>query len=103
MISLSTAANTKMTATSFAAERVNNSSAPVILIAEDNADSREMLKILLEMWNYRVIEAEDGEEAVRVAEKIRPDLILMDVRLPLLDGLDAARRYADLSKAAAFR
>lgn len=51
-----------------------------------------MLKILLEMWNYQVIEAENGASAVWLTEKTLPDLILMDVRMPELDGFETARR-----------
>ncbi len=68
---------------------------PVILIVEDDEDSRLMLKILLEMWKYRVIEAADGLEAIRVAEEIRPDLILMDAKLPHLDGFETTRRIRE--------
>lgn len=65
---------------------------PTVLIVEDDADSRELLRTILEMWNYRVVEAKDGLEAMNLAENICPDLILMDVKLPLLDGLETARR-----------
>lgn len=66
--------------------------APVILIVDDDPDSREMMKILLEMWKFQVIEAIDGIEAINVTEKICPDVILMDVRLPKMDGFDVTRR-----------
>jgi CheY-like chemotaxis protein len=68
---------------------------PTVLIAEDDADNRELLKIVLEMWNYRVIEAKDGVEALNLAEKNFPDLVLMDVKMPFLDGLDATRQIRD--------
>ena len=64
---------------------------PLVLIVEDHADTREMLTILLNMTGCRVIEAEDGEQAMSVAEKGHPDLILLDVRIPLLDGLTVTR------------
>ena len=64
---------------------------PLVLIVEDHADTREMLRILLNMIGCRVIEAEDGEQAMSVAEKGHPDLILLDVKMPLLDGLTVTR------------
>lgn len=64
---------------------------PVVLIVDDHADTREMLRILLNMNGCRVIEAEDGEQAMSVAEKSRPDMILLDLKIPLLDGLTVTR------------
>ena len=65
---------------------------PKVLIVEDHDDTREMLRILLEMKSCRVVEACNGEEAVEIAGREQPDLILMDGSLPLLDGLEATRR-----------
>ena len=64
---------------------------PNVLIVEDHDDTREMLRIMLEMRNCRVMEASNGQEAVQMAGHEHPDLILMDVSLPLLDGLEATR------------
>lgn len=64
---------------------------PLVLIVEDHADTREMLRILLNMIGSRVIEAEDGEQAMSLAEKGHPDLILLDLKIPLLDGLTLTR------------
>ena len=55
-----------------------------------------MIKLLLETWEYRVVEAENGEEAVRLAGDIRPDLILMDVFMPEMDGLQATKEIKRL-------
>ena len=66
-----------------------------ILVVEDHDDTREMLCLLLEMWGFRVVEARDGLEAVEAASRERPQLILMDGRLPLLDGLEATRRIRE--------
>lgn len=63
-----------------------------VLIAEDHDDTRLMLRIALECGGFDVLEAADGEEAVRLAETARPDLVLLDRCLPRLDGLDVARR-----------
>ena len=65
---------------------------PTILVVEDHNDTREMLHTLLEKWGCRVVEACNGLEAVEAASRERPQLILMDGRLPLLDGLEATRR-----------
>ncbi|MEJ7617786.1 MAG: response regulator [Pyrinomonadaceae bacterium] len=63
-----------------------------ILVVEDFEDNRFMMRRLLEMTGYDVIEAVNGEEAVRLAEDERPNVILMDLSLPMLDGLAATRR-----------
>jgi two-component system, cell cycle response regulator DivK len=62
-----------------------------ILIVEDFLDSRQLMRTLLEINGYRVIEAEDGQQAVEVARREHPDLILMDLSLPVLDGLSSTR------------
>jgi len=62
-----------------------------VLVAEDNEDVRLMMRTLLEMKGYGVIEAGDGHETVAVAQDARPDLILMDLQLPRLNGFAVAR------------
>jgi CheY-like chemotaxis protein len=69
----------------------------LILLVEDNADSRNMLRTLLELWSYRVIEAQNGEDAVRLAKSDSPNLILMDVAIPLIDGIEATRRIREFA------
>jgi two-component system cell cycle response regulator DivK len=64
---------------------------PLILIAEDDPDNRLMMKTLLEMKSYRIEEAANGEEAVAKAASARPDLILVDLQLPLLNGFAVTR------------
>jgi CheY-like chemotaxis protein len=66
--------------------------APTVLVVEDFEDNRFMMRRLLEMSGYRVVEAVNGEQAVETAVSERPDLILMDLSLPKLDGLAATRR-----------
>ena len=68
---------------------------PTILVVEDHDDTREMLHVLLEMWGCRVVEACNGLEAVEAASRERPQLILMDSRLPFIDGLEATRRIRE--------
>ncbi len=62
-----------------------------ILIVEDNPDNRILITDVLISMNYEVLVAEDGQEAVQQAETHIPDLILMDLSLPKLDGWTAAR------------
>ena len=68
---------------------------PTILVVEDHDDTRAMLHTLLEMWGCRVVEACNGLEAVEAASREKPELILMDGRLPFLDGLEATRRIRE--------
>ncbi|MGB9178856.1 MAG: response regulator [Pyrinomonadaceae bacterium] len=63
-----------------------------VLVVEDFEDNRFMMRRLLEMSGYEVVEAMNGEEAIEIARRVRPGLILMDLSLPLLDGLAATRR-----------
>jgi CheY-like chemotaxis protein len=63
-----------------------------ILLVEDNEMNRDMLKRRLERKGYEVVIAADGKEAVRMAKLQTPDLILMDIRLPVMDGWEAMRR-----------
>ena len=63
-----------------------------ILVVEDQEDNRQILRDLLTSGGFDMIEAENGEEAITAAETNKPDLILMDIQLPLLDGYEATRR-----------
>ncbi|HEX8458559.1 MAG TPA: response regulator [Pyrinomonadaceae bacterium] len=63
-----------------------------ILVAEDDEDNRFTLKMLLEMRGYRVLTAANGHEAISIAEREHPTLVLMDLRMPLLNGLAATRQ-----------
>jgi two-component system, cell cycle response regulator DivK len=63
-----------------------------ILVVEDQEDNRRIIRDLLMSVGYELIEATDGEAGVRLAETERPDLILMDIQLPVLDGHEATRR-----------
>jgi len=74
-------------------------SASTILLVEDFDDTRLMMKMWLVKRGYRVIEAETGEEAIAIARSEHPDLILMDVMMPGMNGLDAThqiRQYQSL-------
>jgi two-component system cell cycle response regulator DivK len=63
-----------------------------ILVVEDQEDNRRIIRDLLMSAGYELIEALDGAEGVRLAESERPDLILMDIQLPVLDGHEATRQ-----------
>jgi two-component system cell cycle response regulator DivK len=63
-----------------------------ILVIEDQEDNRRIVRDLLTSVGYELIEAVTGEEGVAMAESQRPDLILMDIQLPGLDGYEATRR-----------
>jgi len=65
---------------------------PRILLVEDNEMNRDMLSRRLERHGYEVVVAVDGGQAVDLAEAVRPDLILMDMSLPVIDGLEATRQ-----------
>jgi len=63
-----------------------------ILLVEDNEMNRDMLTRRLERKGYRILAAEDGQAGVELAAQAKPDLILMDLSLPVLDGWEATRR-----------
>ncbi len=63
-----------------------------ILIVEDNQDSRELVVKVLKNKGYETIEAADGEEALEKAATERPDLILLDISIPKIDGYEVAKR-----------
>jgi len=62
-----------------------------VLIIEDNELNRKLITSLLHLKNYQVLEAEDAESGIEMARKYVPDLILMDIQLPGMDGLTATR------------
>jgi len=66
-----------------------------ILIAEDNAVNRELLRELLEMRGYTVVEACDGDEALRMIEQTQPDILLLDIGMPVLDGFAVVRKIRE--------
>ena len=63
-----------------------------ILVIEDTEDNRQMIRDLLTSFDYELIEAVDGAEGVAMAQTHIPDLILMDIQLPVIDGYEATRR-----------
>jgi CheY-like chemotaxis protein len=74
---------------------------PVVLLADDFADARELYKVVLELSGFSVVTAEDGAEAVEAARRDHPALIVLDIRMPRMSGLDAMRTLkgdADMSR-----
>lgn len=69
---------------------------PTVLIAEDSRDTRIMLKRAFELKGYSVIEAADGSEALEVIQEHRPGLIVIDLNMPVVDGLQAIREIRRL-------
>ena len=64
---------------------------PKLLIVEDNTQNRLLMVDILTVHGYEVIEARDGLEGIRLAHSRKPDLILLDMQMPVMDGLEAAR------------
>jgi two-component system CheB/CheR fusion protein len=69
-----------------------------ILIIEDNADAREALRLGLQVAGHEVHEASDGPEGIESAARVKPDVVLLDIGLPGLDGFQVAQRLRDTTK-----
>lgn len=69
---------------------------PTVLVAEDSQDTRVMLKRAFELKGYQVFEAEDGQEALEIARRYRPSLIVVDLNMPVLDGLETISKLREL-------
>jgi DNA-binding response OmpR family regulator len=68
---------------------------PLVLIVEDHEDTRSLYRYVLELHGYDVVETDRGEEAIRLAKDLHPDLVLMDTNLPEIDGLTATHRMRE--------
>lgn len=66
-----------------------------VLIVEDHDDARYMTRMAMEGYGYKVLEAADGQRAIEVALRDRPDVILMDISVPVIDGLTATKRIRE--------
>ena len=62
-----------------------------VLLVEDNEDNRTVYRTILEHFGYQVIEARNGEDGIRMARESHPDLILMDISIPIIDGWEATQ------------
>jgi two-component system cell cycle response regulator DivK len=79
---------------------VNNTTAPLVLIVDDNARNLKLAQDVLRAAGFRTLEASSAGEGIALAEEHLPDVILMDLRLPDMDGADAARTLADGARTA---
>ena len=66
-----------------------------VMVVEDSADTRNVLRVSLQEWGYGVVTAENGQQAVELARRACPNLILMDLNLPLMDGLEATQQIRE--------
>jgi len=73
----------------------NVSRNPIVLVVEDDEDTRYLMRLALEARGYRVCEAEDGEQAIATACREQPNVILMDISMPVLNGLTATARIRE--------
>jgi CheY-like chemotaxis protein len=78
---------------------IRDAEASLLLIVDDDDDNRFVMKTLLELRGYRVVEASNGQEALDTAARAKPDLILMDLKMPVLNGLAATRSIRRHAKA----
>jgi len=75
---------------------VNMDTRLTVMIVDDNEDIREMLRQMVENLGYHVVEAENGQEAIEVARHRCPNLILMDLNMPVMDGFTATRQLRQM-------
>src|ERR687895_637488 len=68
-----------------------------VLVADDDRDVRELIRILLERAGYEVIEAADGRECLRALYERHPELVVLDLRMPVLDGWEALERIREVA------
>lgn len=68
---------------------------PTVLLAEDSQDTRIMLKRAFELKGYQVFEAEDGQAALDMAKRFKPSLIVIDLNMPVLDGLETVKNLRE--------
>jgi two-component system cell cycle response regulator DivK len=88
--------DTALMATSLMPDSVSAILYPTVLLAEDSQDTRIMLKRAFELKGYRVFEAEDGRQALTIARKYHPSLIVIDLNMPVLDGLETVKNFREM-------
>ena len=70
---------------------------PTVLLIEDNEQNRYLATFLLEQHGYKVVSAADGPHGIELAPSLKPDLIMLDIQLPLMDGYAVARALRDIA------
>jgi CheY-like chemotaxis protein len=78
-----------------ATSRVKNGAKKRVLVVDDNVDSGEMMVALAETWGHEAYHAVDGRSAVAMADELQPDIVLLDIGLPGMDGYEVAARLRD--------
>jgi CheY-like chemotaxis protein len=68
-----------------------------ILVIDDNEDFRKLLAETIEMWGYNAAEAVDGQQALSIIEQFAPDLVIVDLDMPNMDGLEFTRRVKEIN------
>jgi len=68
---------------------------PVVMLVDDYEDTRQMIRCMLELRGCRVVEAANGQDAIELAQAEHPDLVLMDLNMPVLDGFNATLRIRE--------
>jgi two-component system, cell cycle response regulator DivK len=79
-------------------EQSNGTGGRVVMLVDDYADTREVMRHVIEMCGCRVVEAANGQEAIELAQAEPPDLILMDLNMPVLDGFNATLRIREYER-----
>jgi two-component system, cell cycle response regulator DivK len=87
--------DTAVMATSLMPDSVSAILYPTVLLAEDSQDTRIMLKRAFELKGYRVFEAENGRQALTIARENNPSLIVIDLNMPVLDGLETVKNFRE--------
>jgi CheY-like chemotaxis protein len=80
--------------------RMDSERRPLVLIVDDHEDGRELSAELLELHRFRVVQAQDGPSALRLEAELGPDLVLLDLAMPGLDGIEVARRLRSTPRGA---
>jgi DNA-binding response OmpR family regulator len=87
--------NSKSFSPPIAADADRTALRTLVLVVEDHEDTRSLYRYVLELHGYDVVEADRGEDAIRLATELHPDLVLMDTNLPEIDGLTVTQRMRE--------